>query len=172
LTLISGEYLALQKKLHERGSYGVSSGRRAGEVSNIARNSDARTILDYGCGKGFLARALRSEIALPVAEYDPAIPGKDKPPAPADLVVCTDVLEHIEPEFLEENLKDLARCLKKVGYFVIHTKPAHKVLADGRNAHLIQEGEGWWRERLELHFRIKAMLFRDDELQVHVAKKR
>src|SRR2546430_16920263 len=44
-------------------------------------------------------------------------------------------------------LDDLRRCVKKIGYFTIHTGAAQKKLADGRNAHLIQEGEMWWRHR-------------------------
>ena len=107
-----------------------------------------RSVLDYGSGKGYLGK----ELPFPIWEYDPAIPGKDQSPRPADLVVCTDVLEHIEPEKLIHVLRDLSRCVLKVGYFVIHTGPSGKVLADGRNSHLIQQPPEWWRMKLKKHF--------------------
>ena len=82
------------------------------------------------------------------------MPGKDESPRPADLVVCTDVLEHIEPEKLPFVLDDLRRCVKQIGYFVIHTKAAAKTLADGRNAHLIQKDQAWWTETLGRYFTV------------------
>ena len=69
-------------------------------------------------------------------------------------MVCTDVLEHIEPEKLLFVLGDLQRCVRKVGWFVIHTGPAQKVLADGRNAHLIQRDAHWWRTQLQPFFQV------------------
>ncbi len=77
--------------------------------------------------KGLLAKG----IDVVTSEYDPAVAGKDLPPEPADLVVCTDVLEHIEPDCLDDVLSDLARLTKKVLLVNISTRPAVKVLADG-----------------------------------------
>ena len=87
--------------------------------------------------------------------YDPCIPGLDSIPEPADFVVCTDCLEHIEPDYLDNVLDDLNRVTKKIGFFAIATGPAVKILDDGRNAHLIQEGMDWWKSRLETRFKIK-----------------
>jgi 2-polyprenyl-3-methyl-5-hydroxy-6-metoxy-1,4-benzoquinol methylase len=69
----------------------------------------------------------------------------DAAPEPHDIVACTDVLEHIEPDCLDDVLKDIRRCTKKVAFLLIATRPAIKVLADGRNAHLIQQPYTWWR---------------------------
>ena len=76
--------------------------------------------------------------------YDPAIPEWSAPPAPSDFVVCIDVLEHVEPEFIDNVLDDLARLTLKIGFFTVTTVPAKKTLPDGRNAHLIQMPPGWW----------------------------
>lgn len=110
----------------------------------MVKEAGFRTVLDYGCGKGTLAKTL----PFPIWEYDPAIKNKDWPPRPSELVVCADVLEHIEPECLDAVLDDLASLTLDVAYFVIHTKPAGKDLPDGRNAHLIQEGKDWWERKL------------------------
>jgi hypothetical protein len=106
-------------------------------------------VLDYGCGQGSLARAIGDR----VKEYDPAIPEKAAAPAPADLVVCTDVLEHIEPDCLAHVLDHLRDLTLKACFVVIATRPAMKFLADGRNAHLIIETDAFWRKQLDMRFR-------------------
>lgn len=108
----------------------------------------SRDILDYGCGQ----RTLERDLGWAIRNYDPCIPGLDASPDPADVVVCTDVLEHIELECLDEVLDDLRRVTRKAGFFVIATRPAEKTLPDGRNAHLIQEPISWWMPRLEARF--------------------
>jgi hypothetical protein len=110
-------------------------------------------IVTHNCGKGYLAKAL----PFPIWEYDPAIPGKEETPRPADLVVCTDVLEHIEPDRLVFVLDDLRRCTLKLGYFVIHTGPSSKTLADGRNTHLIQKDKTWWALKLSKYFEVAKL---------------
>jgi hypothetical protein len=153
--LISDEYRELNAKLHsDILGYGVGGGRHAKTVQKLCKSLKSTSVLDYGCGKGYLAK----ELPFPIWEYDPAIPGKDAAPRAADLVVCADVLEHIEPEKLDFVLDDLRRCTKKVGYFVVHTGPSSKILADGRNSHLIQQPKAWWEEKMGLYFQIGKVL--------------
>jgi hypothetical protein len=71
---------------------------------------------------------------------------------PADVVVCNDVLEHVEPEHLDEVLKHMASLAKKAIVLTVATVPAVKTLADGRNAHLIVENARWWYTKLEPYF--------------------
>lgn len=147
--LISAEYCSLNSRLHRDNlAYGVGGGRHSAVVRKLAEDLKSTSVLDYGCGKGYLAK----ELPFPIWEYDPAIPGKQESPRPADLVVCTDVLEHIEPDKILYVLADLKRCVKRLGYFVIHTGPSGKVLADGRNSHLIQKNAKWWHRKLSKFF--------------------
>ena len=128
-TLISPEYRKMNRFLHENlRSYGRGGHRWASKVP-----SEWEDILDYGCGKGTLRKAL----VRPIAEYDPAIPGKDGEPDKHDYVVCTDVLEHIEPEYLTDVLRHIASTIGISGLLVVATRPANKALPDGRNAHLL-----------------------------------
>jgi hypothetical protein len=145
--LISDKYLELQRMMHAnpRG-YGQRGDKWAPAVRDLAAHFEATSILDYGCGAGSLMKALRA-MNLPgmrLAEYDPAIPGKDSLPTFADLVVASDVLEHIEPRRLDHVLKHLKLLSRKALFVVIATRPAKKLLPNGKNAHLIIEDDAWW----------------------------
>jgi hypothetical protein len=64
------------------------------------------------------------------------------------------VLEHIEPEYLDETLKYLSTKSKYI-YHLIALSPAKLILSDGRNAHLILESKEWWRQKfLDLNYNI------------------
>lgn len=153
--VISSEYRALNAQLHDSNLlYGIGGGKHADVVRKLAEKLQTTSILDYGCGKGFLAKAL----PFPIWEYDPAIPGKDASPRPADIVACTDVLEHIEPEHIRPVLADLRRCTRQVAYFVIHTGPSSKTLADGRNSHVLQHDRAWWTKKLKRFFAIGKVI--------------
>jgi hypothetical protein len=69
-------------------------------------------------------------------------------PIPAQMVCCIDVLEHIEPEYLDNVLDHLATLTEAVALLSIHTGPAVKTLTDGRNAHLTQQPMDWWLPKL------------------------
>jgi tetratricopeptide (TPR) repeat protein len=146
-------------KLHSVGNYGISGAKWAAPVQAIIDQLQPDSVLDYGAGCCTLDKALRAQSGPAMRSYvwrnyDPCVDGMDATPEPADLVVCTDVLEHIEPENLDAVLDDLQRVVVKVGFFVIAARPAKKILPDGRNAHLIQEGPRWWLPKLCQRFEI------------------
>lgn len=149
--LISPAYLTQQRELHARpNGYGGGGGTWAAYVRELLGRFVATSVLDYGCGEGGLMRALRPlcNSTIRLDEYDIAMPGKDEPASFADLVVCTDVLEHIEPDRLDTVLAHLKMLARKAVFAAISTRPSNKTLADGRNAHLIVEGVDWWRARV------------------------
>jgi len=157
--LISDTYRALNGNLHEGGNYGRHGDKWAGEVTRLINRYGAKSVLDYGCGQGSLAQSLGPI----VQEYDPAIANKDALPLPADLVVCTDVLEHIEPECLSDVLDHLRALSRLACFAVISTRAAQKFLADGRNAHLIVENDDFWRQHLANRFAIVEWTNLDQE---------
>lgn len=115
------------------------------EILSLIENHDIETVLDYGCGKGALSSKLAVEFALKVAQYDPGVPQLAKPPRdPADLVICTDVLEHVEVEKLSNVLNHIRDLTKKVAYFVVHTGDCGNKLADGSPAHITQMARASW----------------------------
>lgn len=144
--LITPEYRELNRKLHnDSDEYGTSGQHWRDAVRDISDHGRL-SILDYGCGKMTLAKALGP--AYRVTNYDPCVEGLDTPPEPHDVVVCGDVMEHVEPDLVMEVLKDIRRLTKVRALFVIGMKPAKKVLADGRNAHLSLHTQEEWVQML------------------------
>jgi hypothetical protein len=154
--LISDDYRAQQEALHENPNYGVASVQYAPIVSEVCNTLGVRHVLDYGAGKCRLFQNLKVKHPMKLQAYDPGVPKLSAPPIPAELVTCIDVLEHIEPELLDNVLDDLERLTEVVGVFTVHTGPAAKTLADGRNAHLIQEPPEWWLPRFMCRFDLHA----------------
>jgi hypothetical protein len=160
--LITEEYREMQRKLHENPKYGAASLAYApivAEVIGLLRRGellDATELLDYGAGKGHLGQALLERIQTPlkVHHYDPAVPMWSKLAEPCSLVACIDVLEHIEPDLLDNVLDDLKRVTLKYGVFTVHTQAAMKALPDGRNAHLIQRPAPWWLPKITERFEL------------------
>lgn len=151
MELITEEYSRLNADLHNSNlKYGTSGGKWAGPVKELAVALGTRDILDYGCGKGTLSQ----NIPFKIKQYDPAIPLKATHPRPADIVVCTDVMEHIEPDLLDNVLDHIQDLTKKAAFFVVATRPAVKTLADGRNAHLTVEPIDWWLPKFWARFNL------------------
>jgi len=157
--LISDEYKAQQREMHNTlPNYGVASVSFAPLVTKYLDQLEVTDLLDYGCGKGRLAQSITPDHALDITQYDPGIDGLDELPMPAEMVCCIDVLEHIEPELLDNVLDDLKRVTMRYGFFSVHTGAAAKTLPDGRNAHLIQENYEWWLPKFMERFHIHSFM--------------
>ena len=81
-----------------RRSLRTSRRRSARRSCSITGRKDARQELRY-----------KFNLQLRIYHYDPAIPEWSAPPAPRRFVACIDVLEHIEPDLLDNVLDDLKR---------------------------------------------------------------
>ena len=146
--LITPQYRTLNAHLHaKRASYGNHGAEHADRIRAMLAAGRFTTVLDYGCGKGKLVKELECE------GYDPAIKEFCTLPKPADIVVALDVMEHIEPDCLDDVLRHISS-LCKVAYLVISLRPAQKQLDDGRNAHLIVESDLWWKNKLRQFFKM------------------
>ncbi len=148
--LISPTALAANYKMHEDSAFdGLDPLVYAPGLIQVFEEFQCKDILDYGCGGGALAKYLD----LPIYEFDICVKGKDADPTPRDLVVCFDVLEHAEPEYLDKILAHIVSKTKKVAHFVIANVPDEgKLLPDGRNPHLIVKPPEWWQWKLSQHF--------------------
>ena len=148
-SLISDDYLAQQRHLHATTNYGIVGQKWADVVRQISQ-SGRKTILDYGCGRQTLKAVLGP--AFNVTCYDPAIEGLDTPPEPADVVVCSDVLEHVEPECVDAVIQHISDLTERLAIIIVSLRPAQKTLADGRNAHISLQKPEWWLSKLRRHF--------------------
>jgi predicted TPR repeat methyltransferase len=168
--LISKAYARQNKAMHEapRG-YGTSSHKWVNTVFQIVMKSTYSSLLDYGCGscclrkggkgktsesEGLEAKFNKANRYVHYAEYDPAVKAKCAlPRSTFDFVVCTDVLEHIEPECLDDVLAHIFSLTIKSAFFVISLKEANKFLPDGRNAHLLIHSREWWEKKIGEYFK-------------------
>lgn len=150
-TLITEDYQRENEQLHaDPKGFGGDGKKHAERVMEYATAIKARSVVDYGCGEGTLKPALKAlGFKGHVSEYDPAMRGKGlEQLKPGALLVCTDVLEHIERDKLDAVLRHQFAVAGVAGFFTIATRPANKVLPSGRNAHLIQESPEWWLAKL------------------------
>lgn len=159
--LITEEYRKQNRELHRNPEYGISGKHYVDAVKRLCDVLGTVDVLDYGCGKRTLSQlmGLRDhKFDGAISEYDPAIPGFDiLPSRKFDVVVCTEVLEHLEPETVENVLCHLESLTKRVVFFSVACGPSSKMLPDGRNSHLVQQPPDWWVRRLEKKFRMLRM---------------
>jgi len=146
--LASPAYVEQLRDLHARQKWGHHGASHAPEILAFAHSQGMQTVLDYGCGEGTLARAVPT---LKVQTYDPGVPHKDGIAKPADLIVATDVLEHVEPDKLNAVLRHIWLLAGKGAFLSISCQPARELLPDGRNAHLSIHTPECWLEKLETY---------------------
>lgn len=149
MKLISDEYT---KQLIELHSISKSFGSKANEkeyIIGLINNYDIKSYLDYGCGKGAMVNEITNAFPnIDVVGYDPGIIKFNSIPKQAEFVSAIDVLEHIEPEYIDNILSHIYSLFTKICYLEISCAPAGRKLPDGRNAHLIQEDSIWWKNKL------------------------
>lgn len=142
------------------------------QLMQIINDYRFTSMLDYGCGS---SRDIwkSSERMIPTLKvyypYDPYSTEAKVREYPTgqrfDLVSCTDVLEHILPEDIDDVLADLVNLTGKMLYLTICLSPAGKKIVDenGKEAydqslHTIVESKRWWLDRIaiaERHLRWK-----------------
>jgi hypothetical protein len=158
---ISPEYRALQAQMHDtHDRYGVSGCEHASRVfmagAQIIRKHGTCDILDYGCGKETLRTAMEESFpnipGMRILGYDPGRPGFDAEPKQAQVVVCTDVMEHIEPECVDAVLRHICELTERVAIIDVALTPAVKTLPDGRNAHICLKSKDWWLSFIKKYF--------------------
>jgi hypothetical protein len=142
------------KEMHEGDSVfpGDSLSQHGASIKQIIDISDSKTLLDFGCGKGYqyTKMNLHKEYFNNIMPslYDPGTKYSDFPEGMFDGVICTDVLEHIEEEDLDEVLGQIFSKANKFVYLGVCTIPALAILPDGRNAHVTIKPFQWWLDKV------------------------
>lgn len=154
--MISKEYKKVLTDIHAETPFGKRSKMPKFSEEFISK-INPHSILDFGCGKGRLVEKLKDQYPDKVIHgYDPGNPNFDisLDNLTVDLLMSTDVLEHIEPEFIDQTLGYLSKRSRYI-YHLIALSPAKLILPDGRNAHLILESKEWWRKKfIDLGYKI------------------
>ena len=132
------------------------------QVRRMIERTRARTILDYGSGKGLQYRPQPVRVEGEpgrwdtvadywdvdyVACYDPCYaPFSELPGTRFDGVICTDVLEHCPEEDLPWIVGELFGFAEKFVFASIAGYPARKRLPSGENAHCTLRPLSWWQD--------------------------
>ena len=156
--LISPEYKKLNEGLYKKYPlhYGMRGFKRGSQVwTEFIDYYGLRSerVLDYGCGKGTLAKWIKiKKERFKVVGYDPCVSSYANEPESKDFdgVVCLDMLEHVEPDLLDNVLNHIIS-FSDLFFFNIALCPSNKTLPDGRNAHLIIKDSLFWKAKLLEH---------------------
>ena len=153
--MISEKYKKVLETIHESTPFGKRA-KFPKHLEKFIKDVKPTSMIDFGCGKGRLIDRIKEVYPdINVRGYDPGNTSFNSPiDKSVDLLMSTDVLEHVEPVYLEETLKFLSTKSRYV-YHQIACSPAKLILPDGRNAHLIIENQSWWRQKfLDLDYKI------------------
>jgi hypothetical protein len=129
-------------------------------VRRLIQETEARSVLDYGSGKGGQYRPLPLAAngvqrwqgvqdywgVERVVCYDPAyVPFSRLPAGSFDGVVCTDVLEHCPEEDLAWIVEELFSFATRFVFATVACYPALKRLPNGENAHCTVQAPEYWQ---------------------------
>lgn len=156
--MITKEYQEQLVIEHGDRKWGSSAIRFGGPdvLGLIMQRSYINSVLDFGCGKGLMGEFVKKHAPhVRWVDYDPGIAGKDTlPDEQFDLVISCDVLEHVEPEHIDDTIIQIADRTKFVLYNNIACAPANSTFGSGpyqgENIHLIIEEPSWWKKKFEV----------------------
>lgn len=137
-------YLEQAKLYHQEDKIwqGTSIINYIPKINQIIKDKGIKTILDYGCGK-----AKHHPKEWNAIKYDPAIQEyQNKPQDKYDLVISTDVLEHIPVENLKQIINEIFGYSNKWVFVSVCCRKAEAILPNGYNAHATIESSKWWRD--------------------------
>lgn len=179
------EFIEAYKDLHtqETKFKGSSLNPYVISIGKLILEYNCKTLLDYGCGKalGYSDKCEEIQLKKPVQEiwnidsytlYDPAYPKYNTlPTGTYDIVICTDVLEHIPEQDLDWVIERILNYSTKIVFLNICTAPALKHFKKGKfkgkNLHISVFEDKWWIKKIgkiwNNHKDIKIYLTLSDE---------
>jgi hypothetical protein len=130
------------------------------KLAGIISAGGVQTLLDFGSGKGKLYqsdptsedvrdKSLDVWPGVKVTCYDPGYePFAGAIEGPFDMVISTDVVEHIPADDIPWLLDELFGHARVCVYIVAACYRAKKIMPDGTNAHCTIRPPKWWLEQM------------------------
>lgn len=160
--LLSNEYRAKIEAITQKMPWGGDVVGSVPRIYKYASEHNCKSILDYGSGKSDFLKTMDRDFpdhGFQINQYEPARPELAGDPVASDMVICVDVLEHIEPDKLDNVLDHIASKANKIFYFKICLVASFNSFEDGTNLHLIVEPKEFWLDKLSKYYTIEDIIF-------------
>ncbi|BCJ90371.1 hypothetical protein IZ6_11060 [Terrihabitans soli] len=146
--MVQTRNLAQYAEIHRVRRYGDTGVHKLRVIQPWVKERKPASVLDYGAGQSRLINEINCASLTVRDRYDPAIPAISAIPRERyDLVICTDVFEHLDTEEVPAVLSDIARLANDV-IFCIDTRTANAILPNGENAHATVRPPDWWLTKI------------------------
>jgi hypothetical protein len=151
------DLISQYRALHAQGKFlGLSVLKFADEIGELIKQYDVKTVLDYGSGQGHQympPHSLQKKWGVEVTCYDPAVEGLDyfNSAWSFGAVICSDVLEHIPEDQIDQKLALLFGFARKFVFLTTCPRPAKKTFPDGTNLHVTIKPKEWWEAKIKPH---------------------
>ena len=155
-------YSFLLKLMHlKKNTFkGYSLRNNIHHINEIIKNHNIESLLDYGCGKALEYNPNPYNKSLEIFLYDPFYKRFNLlPKKQYDLVVCTDVMEHVEKTNINNVLNHINSFSNRAVFFSISTNLAKKNLPDGQNAHVTILSDQEWKNLIKKNFSEKISIY-------------
>ena len=155
MKLFSEEYQQELIAKHNKKGWGGAVQGKGGTINTYMELSRAKSVLDYGAGSSAFRKEI--EVQFPkykytIHEYEPGRVELSNDPPVCDASICFDVMEHIEPEYVDNVIKHI---YDKTNYWTfqdICLKASYNYFPSGKNLHLTVKPAEWWIEKLKDHW--------------------
>jgi hypothetical protein len=162
------EYKNYYQQMHRMGHFAGGSLKKEyiPKIASMVEETSSKTLLDYGCGKADHYRLYKINRHFGIADqntyfYDIGVPEYEiLPEGKFDLVICTDVLEHVPEDNVADTLAEIFEKAVKAVFMVIYCAPAKKNLPNGMNAHVTVKPPSWWKEQIKMHHKKQRLSVR------------
>ena len=154
---ISKEYLnkIVDFRENKYKTWGGAVSTKVPQIYKYIVQEDCKSVLDYGSGNSDFKKTVENlypDYDFKIVEYEPSIPDLNVDPDVCDMTICVDVLEHVEPDKIDNVLSHIQEKTNKLCFLSICVVESYGEFNDGTNLHILVKPVEWWTEKLNEKF--------------------